>query len=77
MLLLKLKMTKEKRADEIDSQLVNVLEMIESIEWQSHNIEIMRALEAGNVALKKLNEEMSIDDVESLLADTQEAIEVN
>lgn len=36
----------------------------------------MNALKEGTVALNKLHEELSVDDVEKLLDETMEAIEV-
>lgn len=59
----------------IDGQLISVMEMIDTIEWEAANMEVMRALQAGNAALNKLHEEMSVEDVENLLAETNEAIE--
>lgn len=50
--------------------------MLEDIEWESQNMEILKALKSGTDALNKIHEEMSVEDVENLLADTNEAIEV-
>lgn len=75
LLVLKLKKHKEKEVVNIDGQLISVLEMIDNIEWESTNLEVMKALQAGNTALNKLHEEMSVEDVENLLAETNEAIE--
>ncbi|CAE7524668.1 CHMP6, partial [Symbiodinium microadriaticum] len=49
---------------------------IEDIEWESTQVEALRALEAGTAALNKLHEEMSVDDVERLLEESNEAIEI-
>ena len=75
LLVLKLKKHKEKEVVNIDGQLISVMEMIDTIEWEAANMEVMRALQAGNAALNKLHEEMSVEDVENLLAETNEAIE--
>lgn len=75
LLVLKLKRHKEKEVNNIDGQLMSVLEMIDNIEWESANLEVLRALQVGNTALNKLHEEMSVEDVENLLAETNEAIE--
>eukprot|EP00604_Paraphysomonas_vestita_P000889 CAMPEP_0174820034 /NCGR_PEP_ID=MMETSP1107-20130205/3602_1 /TAXON_ID=36770 /ORGANISM="Paraphysomonas vestita, Strain GFlagA" /LENGTH=146 /DNA_ID=CAMNT_0016034593 /DNA_START=132 /DNA_END=569 /DNA_ORIENTATION=+ len=50
--------------------------MIEDIEWESHNIEVLNALKAGTSALNKLHEEMSLEDVERLMEETNEAIQI-
>ena len=49
---------------------------IEDIEWESTQVEALKALEAGTKALNKLHEEMSVEDVERLMEETQDAIEV-
>mmetsp|Transcript_12438 Transcript_12438/g.18818 ORF Transcript_12438/g.18818 Transcript_12438/m.18818 type:complete len:230 (+) Transcript_12438:67-756(+) len=76
LLALKLRKHKIKEADSIDAKLLNVMSMIEEIEWESHNIEALRALKAGTDALKKLHEEMSVEDVERLMEETREAREI-
>jgi charged multivesicular body protein 6 len=76
LLVIKLRKHKEKEAENIDAQLLSILEMIDNIEWEAANLEVMKALQAGNKALNKLHEEMSVEDVENLLAETNEAIEV-
>jgi hypothetical protein len=40
-------------------------------------VEALRALEAGTAALNKLHEEMSVEDVERLLEESNEAIAVS
>lgn len=54
----------------------NIFFQIEDIEWESHNIEVLNALKAGTSALNKLHEEMSLEDVERLMEETNEAIQV-
>ena len=39
-------------------------------------MEALRALESGTAALNKLHQEMSVEDVERLLEESNEAIEV-
>ena len=60
----------------IDGKLVSVHEMIQSVEWEYNNMEVMKALRSGTDALNKIHEQMSLEDVESLLDETNEAIEV-
>lgn len=76
LLLLKLRKYKEKELDNVDNQLLNVFKMIEDIEWESANMEVLKALKVGTEALNKFHEEMSVEDVEALLEETNEAIEV-
>lgn len=75
LLLLKLKKMKENEVENIDKQLLTVMEMIDNIEWESINIQALKALREGNNALNKLHSEMSYEDVVNLLDETNEAIE--
>lgn len=76
LLVLKLRKHKIAAADNIDSQLISVFQMIEDIEWESTNIQVMEALRSGTKSLNELHEEMSADDVEAILSDTNDAIDV-
>lgn len=49
---------------------------IEDIEWESQNVEVLQALEAGTAALDKLHQEMPIEEVERILEESAESIEV-
>lgn len=77
LLVLKLKRFREKEVNNIDAQLLSVLEMIENVEWEYSNMEVMKALKAGNNALNSIHEQMSLEDVEALLEETNEAIQVS
>jgi GDP-L-fucose synthase len=46
--------------------------MIENVEWEYSNMEVMKALKAGNNALNSIHEQMSLEDVEALLEETNE-----
>ena len=76
LLVLKVKKFKEKEVLNIDGKLLSVHEMIQNVEWEYSNMEVMKALRSGTDALNKMHEEMSIEDVESLLEETNEAIQV-
>lgn len=52
-------------------------EQIEDIEWESQNIEVLQALEAGTAALDQLHKEMPIVEVERILEESAESIEVS
>lgn len=47
---------------------------MDTIDWESQQLQVFRALKEGNVALNKLHEEMPLDKVEELMADTAESI---
>lgn len=77
LLVLKVKKFKEKEVTNIDGKLVSVHEMIQSVEWEYNNLEVMKALRSGTDALNKIHEQMSLEDVESLLEETNEAIQAS
>lgn len=76
LLVLKFRKCKENQLQQLDNQLLSIMEMIENVEWEHANMEVMKALQSGNASLKKLHEEMTIDDIAQLLEETQEGIEV-
>eukprot|EP01038_Epipyxis_sp_PR26KG_P008354 gene8354-11300_t len=76
LLVLKLRRHREVEVNKVDAQLINILEMINNVEWESQNLQIMKAMKEGTAALNKIHEEMSIDDVANLLEETNEAIEM-
>lgn len=76
LLLLKTRRYKENQANSIDSQLITILETIDTVEWEYANMEVLKALKAGNEALKKLHEEMPLEEVAALMDETKESIEV-
>ncbi|KAJ1433607.1 Snf7-domain-containing protein [Ochromonadaceae sp. CCMP2298] len=76
LLVLKLRRFKDEEATKIEGELLSVYEMIENVEWEHANMDVLKALKAGNVSLNKLHQEMSADDVAELLEETNEAIEV-
>mmetsp|Transcript_36341 Transcript_36341/g.72332 ORF Transcript_36341/g.72332 Transcript_36341/m.72332 type:complete len:239 (-) Transcript_36341:93-809(-) len=76
LLVLKLRRFKDNEVNKVEGELMSVLEMIETVEWEHANMEVLRALKAGTASLNKLHEEMSLDDVSDLLEETNEAIAV-
>lgn len=77
LLVLKLKRFKEKELDGIDAKLMTVQSQINDVEWASMNISIIKAIESGTRELNRIHEERSLDDVEILMDETNEAIEVS
>jgi hypothetical protein len=61
LLVLKLKKYKEKEIENIDGQLLNILKMIEDVEWASINVEVMKSLESGTKTLNRIHDEMSVE----------------
>lgn len=76
MLLLKLRKHKEKAVDEINNQLISVMQQIEDLEWAAISVQVLNAIKSGTSLLNAIHDEISVDDVQSLLDETTEAIEV-
>eukprot|EP00127_Corallochytrium_limacisporum_P003534 Clim_evm17s150 gene=Clim_evmTU17s150 len=65
----------EKLLVKADTQLQNIEEMVQTIEWKVQEKEVFDQLTLGKDALQEINKQISIDDVDRLMDDTREAIE--
>ena len=74
--MLKLAKITEKHLEQAEGALMRTQELIDSAEFAQQMQEAVGALATGNELLKKLNEEMSVEDVEDILAESDEAIAV-
>jgi len=74
LLLLKLRKYKQNEVGKVDAQLFTVLQMIDNVEWEAINEEVVNALKTGNAALKKMQQEITLEYVEDLMEQTNEAI---
>lgn len=74
-LLLRKKKFLEGVLDKTDSQLDQLERMVHDIEFATVQKQVIEGLKDGNVALEKANAVFSIDEIEDILADTQEAVE--
>ncbi|GMH83464.1 hypothetical protein TrVE_jg1052 [Triparma verrucosa] len=70
-LLMKVRKKKLSEAQSVESQLLNVYEMVQTIQWQSEQQTIMSALASGKEALKQLHSEMSVDAVLDLMDEVE------
>ena len=73
--LLKKKKLQDKLLEQTDNQLDNIEQMVNNIETKQMEIQVMNGLDQGNEALKELHKIMSLDDVERIMGDTEDAIE--
>lgn len=73
LLALKKKKVQQGRIDQLDVWLLNVEEMLGNIENTKNNNQIYSALKQGNSALKELQKDVSVEDVEMLMEDSAEA----
>ncbi|GJJ08787.1 hypothetical protein Clacol_003006 [Clathrus columnatus] len=58
-----------------DSQLANLEELVSTIEFSLVEMSVLHGLQQGNAVLAEIHKEMTIENVEKLLAETQDARE--
>lgn len=74
-LLLKKKRYREQLLDKTEAQITSLETMVQSIEFAQIEMKVVEGLQFGNECLKKMHQVMSIEDVERILDETQEAVE--
>ncbi|RIB11162.1 Snf7-domain-containing protein [Gigaspora rosea] len=74
LLALKKKKYQEQLLKKTDSQLLNLEELTQSIEFALVEKDVLSGLELGNNILKEIHKEMTIEKVEKLMEDTADAI---
>ncbi|XP_076237213.1 vacuolar protein sorting 20 [Calliopsis andreniformis] len=75
LLLLRKKKFQEQVLSKTDGQLENLERMVHDIEFAQIELKVVDGLKVGNTALKKLNDLLSIDEIEKVLDETREGIE--
>ncbi|KAK9818781.1 hypothetical protein WJX74_006989 [Apatococcus lobatus] len=73
LLFLKRKKIQEQQVERLDAWLINVEQLLANIETAKRQNRLFDALKQGQVALKELQQEVKIEDVERLMDDTAEA----
>ncbi|KAK2496544.1 hypothetical protein MC885_000491 [Smutsia gigantea] len=74
-LLLKKKRYREQLLDKAENQIASLEAMVQSIEFTQIEMKVMEGLQLGNECLNKMRQVMSIEEVERILDETQEAVE--
>lgn len=75
-MIMKVRKKKMKEVDGIEDQLLNIQEVVSSIRWQEEQAKVLSSLKEGKDALKRMHEDMSVDDVLDLMEDIEEEQEV-
>ncbi|XP_046894774.1 charged multivesicular body protein 6-like [Hypomesus transpacificus] len=75
LLLLKKKRYQDQLLDKTENQISNLERMVQDIEFIQIEMKVIEGLKVGNDCLKSMHEVMSIEDVERIMDETQEAIE--
>ncbi|XP_072339721.1 charged multivesicular body protein 6 [Scyliorhinus torazame] len=74
-LLLKKKRYQEQLLDKTEVQISNLEQMVQDIEFAQIEMKVIEGLKIGNDCLQKMHEVMSIEEVERIMDETQEAVE--
>ncbi|GFS23259.1 charged multivesicular body protein 6 [Elysia marginata] len=74
-LMLRKKKFQESLLAKTDGQLENIERLVHDLEFTQVEQEVVRGLQVGNASLKKMHELLSLEDVESIMEETQEGIE--
>ncbi|CAG9328614.1 unnamed protein product [Blepharisma stoltei] len=75
MLALKKQKYLEKNLESGQNQLINLEQIINDVEQAQIQRDVVQAMKQGTEFLKQINDQLTINDVEKLMADTEDAIE--
>ncbi|XP_031698706.1 charged multivesicular body protein 6 [Anarrhichthys ocellatus] len=75
LLLLKKKRYQDQLLDKTENQIGNLERMVQDLEFAQIETKVIQGLKAGNECLKKMHEVMSVEEVERIMDETQDAIE--
>lgn len=74
LLLLRKKKYTEKILDKTDTELFNIESLITDIEFKRVEESVIKGIQIGNETLKQLNAVFSIEQIESILEETEEGV---
>ncbi|KAG7334967.1 hypothetical protein KOW79_001563 [Hemibagrus wyckioides] len=75
LLLLKKKRYQDQLLDKTETQISNLEHMVQDLEFAQIEVKVLEGLKVGNDCLKKMHEALSIEEVERIMEETQDAIE--
>nr|XP_025038525.1 charged multivesicular body protein 6 [Pelodiscus sinensis] len=75
LLLLKKKRYQEQLLDKTENQISNLERMVQDIEFTQIEMKVIEGLKIGNECLHKMHEVMSVEEVERIIDETQDAVE--
>lgn len=70
--LLKLRKLKTKEVDSVEAQLLNILQMVQTIDSKQNEVAVLAAMKEGKDTLQRMHEETTVEDVLTLMDEIQE-----
>ncbi|OEU19814.1 Snf7-domain-containing protein [Fragilariopsis cylindrus CCMP1102] len=74
--LLKVRKMKTREVESVEQQLLNVLQMVQTINSKQNEVQVLQAMKEGKDTLQKMHEETTVEDVLTLMDDIQEQNEL-
>lgn len=74
--LLRLRKIKQREVENVEGQLLNVMQMVQTIDSKQNEAQVLAAMAKGKDTLQKMHEETSVDDVFDLMDQIQEQNEI-
>ena len=75
LLALKKKKLQETNLQKAEDQIMNLENMIQTIDWKTQELQVFEAMKQGKNTLEDLNSMMTLEDVEQLMEENEEALE--
>jgi hydroxymethylglutaryl-CoA lyase/charged multivesicular body protein 6 len=74
--LLKIRKLKTREVDSCEAQLLNVMQMVQTIDSKQNEVQVLAAMKEGKDTLQRMHEETTVDDVLNLMDEIQEQNEL-
>merc|ERR1719343_1342691 len=74
--LLKIRKLKTREVESVEAQLLNVMQMVQTIDSKQNEVQVLAAMKEGKDTLQRLHEETTLDDVLNLMDEIQEQNEL-
>ena len=74
--LMKIRKLKTREVESVEAQLLNVMQMVQTIDSKQNEVAVLAAMKEGKDTLQRMHEETTVDDVLNLMDEIQEQNEL-
>jgi len=74
--LLKIRKLKTREVESVEAQLLNVMQMVQTIDSKQNEVQVLAAMKEGKDTLQRMHEETTVEDVLNLMDEIQEQNEL-